>query len=80
MTELEGIDGIEELIMDGMQISSLSGIENLGNLRSVSLSGIVGISLEPLTELPYLKTVTVSEDMSDEAAVLDGKDIEVIYQ
>lgn len=80
ISELDGIEGMEELMLVDLELSSLEGIENMETLRSITIQNMPWLNLEPLASLPYLATVTVSEDMRDAAAVLDGKNIEIKYQ
>lgn len=80
VSELSGIDGLEELILDRMQLASLEGIENLSGLTGVRLNGMPNIDLLPLARLPYLKKVTLSDDMIEAAKVLEGANIEIIYE
>lgn len=80
LDELAGIDDLENLELDGVEIKSLSGIENLTNLNNVGVWNMPQIDLTPLTALPKLETVTLTEDMRDAAQMLGGSDIEIIYQ
>ncbi len=80
ISELDGIEGVRDLILDDVQIQSLSGIDCLDSLQSVSLLNIPGLDLTPLKGLPNLETVTLSEDMRDEQTMIAGERFKIVYQ
>ena len=82
LAELKGIEGLKELLMEGMQVPTLAGIgESLPELVDVRLTGMSGLDLLPLTELPYLTTLTVSTDMREDAEAIAGEaDFQINYQ
>lgn len=75
---LSGIQGLEELMMDRMQLDSLEGIQNITGLTGIWLNGMPNIDLSPLAGLPYLKNVIISEDMRASAKALEGTSIQIV--
>jgi hypothetical protein len=72
-----GLPSFSEYIND-VEITTLSGIENLVNLNNVGVWNMPQIDLSPLTTLPNLETVTFTEDMRDAAQALTGSNIDYI--
>ena len=77
---LAGIEGLNDLIIDYMQLYSLEGIEKLSSLKRISLIGLPIRDLTPLIAVPGLQSLTVSEDMREAAAALEGQAFQIIYQ
>ena len=80
VSDLAGINGIEELLLYQMQLPSLAGIERLDSLAHISLLNMPHLNLETLLALPYLNTVTLSQDMSEAGSMIKGENFEIIYQ
>jgi|AGTN01.1.fsa_nt_gi Serine/threonine protein kinase len=79
ISQLAGIEGLEDLTIDDVQLQSLEGIEGLTSLKHISLRGAARLDLAPLAELPFLETVTLSEDMRGAAAAIEAENFEIIY-
>ncbi|MEN6595975.1 MAG: protein kinase [Clostridiaceae bacterium] len=84
LTELGGINGLEDLICNGMEFESLEGGEQLGELTRLSIRASdsqTGMDLSPLLKLPKLSTLTLSENLRQAAeATLAGAPFEIKYE
>ena len=81
ITDLAGISGLEELYFDQVRLPSLSGINCLPGLVDIHLLGMPDLDLTPLETLPYLQTVTLSDDMREAArAIADSASFDIVYQ
>jgi hypothetical protein len=78
---LGGIEGLEDLILEDMLLFSLDGIEAVSSLKFLTLIGMPRLGLEPLLSLPYLETLTLTEDMREAGAVIENEaDFSISYQ
>ena len=48
--------------------------------RNARLMGMPRLDLSPMAGLPYLETLTLSEDMREAAKALEGESIRILYQ
>ncbi|MEN6340093.1 MAG: hypothetical protein ABFD03_08205, partial [Clostridiaceae bacterium] len=84
LAELGGINGLEDLICNGMEFDSLDGGEQLGELIRLSIRASdsqTGMDLSPLLKLPKLSTLTLSENLRQAAeATLAGAPFEIKYE
>lgn len=78
--ELKGIDGLRNLELDNVKIESLSGIEDLTGLINVGVWNMPDTDLTPLTALPNLKAITLTENMRDAAQALKLSRISITFQ
>ena len=80
ISDLFGIDGLNDLQLYKMNIKTLDGIDQMEDLMYVTLREMPLLNLEPLSTLPYLQTLTLSEDMRDAATAIGETRFQVLYQ
>jgi len=81
LSDLSGIVGLEDLIIDYMDLPSLEGVQTLTDLKFLTLLYVSTTDLTPLLDLPWLQTLTLSEDMREAGeAVADRAAFEIAYQ
>lgn len=84
LSELAQIQGLEELICNGIDFDSLAGGEQLIALKRLTIKAADGqtdIDLSPLLRLPKLRTLTLSENVRPAAeATLAGAPFEIKYE
>ena len=68
-----GFGNLQNLSLYETTIDTLAGIEVLTQLRSFEVTGVVDGDLTPLFSLPYLRDVTLGEDMRSAAMAIQGK-------
>ncbi len=78
---LAGIEGLQDLILNDMQLPSLDGIELLSGLRFLTLTAMPQLDLMPVLGVSSLQTLTLSEDMREAAQeALDEANFSVVFQ
>jgi hypothetical protein len=79
MADLEGVVSLQELFMDNVFISDLSGIEKLSYLTSIQMTNMPVNDLSPLLSLPYLRQIEIDEGMCKAAeAIADRAHFEIV--
>jgi len=80
-SDLSGIIGLEDLIIDYMDIPSLEGAQTLTDLKYLTLLSVSQTDLSPLLNLPSLETLTLSEDLREAAQSIEDKaNFSISYQ
>lgn len=77
---LSGVSGLTTLELQHTSITSLESIEQHTQLETLRLSGNAIEDFTPLLSLPALRQVTLSEDQAENAAVLEGSGITILYE
>ncbi|MEM5768014.1 MAG: protein kinase, partial [Bacillota bacterium] len=72
LSGLSGIAGLEDLIIDDMEMNSLEGAQALTDLKYLTLLHASPVDLTPLLSLSSLQTLTLSEDMREAAQSVEG--------
>ncbi len=81
VSDLAGIQGLEELIMNGIEVNTLDGVEQLDSLTSLTLHSMEWLDLSPLLNAPRLRTLTLSADMQPAAeAALGNASFTIQYE
>ena len=84
LADLAGVDGLEELICNGMSFGSLDGGERLTDLERLTLhasDGGASVDLSPLLQIPKLNTLTLSENLRPVAeSALFGASFAIVYE
>ncbi len=81
IAQLRTIQGLEVLILEDMDLDSLSGIEELPQLSELTLANMRWLDLAPLMKCTSIKTLTLSEDMRQAGeAIRNTAQFEIIYR
>ena len=67
------LQGLRTLSLRGCPVGSLQGVQNLTELEELEVRGTAVTDLTPLLALDGLRAVWISEDMTEAAASLDGR-------
>jgi len=71
LEEFYGFRGLQNLCLHETTVDTLTGLEKLTQLKYLEVTGVIDGDLSPMLSLPYLKAVTLGEDLRQTAEAIE---------